>query len=86
MASKQSDFLTLLDYSPEEIGSLLGEAARLKKHRAALASRPLEGKSSVLIFEKPSLRTRVSFETGIYELGGNAINMPANMVRIGSYF
>ena len=48
-------------------------SARSSSRRDRLASRALEGKSVALVFEKPSTRTRVSFETGVYELGGHAL-------------
>lgn len=84
MTAKQTDLLTLLDYSTEEIQSILDGAAELKRCRTTITPPSLSGKTGVLIFEKPSLRTRVSFETGIYELGGHPINLAAEMVRMGS--
>jgi ornithine carbamoyltransferase len=64
-------FLTGAELTAEEQQRLLDRAIELKADR--LSSRALEGKSVALIFEKPSTRTRVSFETGIFELGGNAL-------------
>jgi ornithine carbamoyltransferase len=84
MAVKQTDLLTLLDYSTEDIQQILHGAAELKRTRATSQTPSLCGKTAVLIFEKPSLRTRVSFETGIYELGGHCINLASEMVRMGS--
>lgn len=66
------DFLTLRDLSAEEIGTLLARALRLKAGEDKNKC-PLLGKSTGLLFEKPSTRTRVSFEAGIYQLGGHAI-------------
>jgi ornithine carbamoyltransferase len=80
---KKKDLLTLFEYSAEEIGGILGLAAKLKDGRGVSEKRVLEGKTGVLIFEKPSLRTRVSFETAIYELGGHAINLPQESVGMG---
>jgi ornithine carbamoyltransferase len=80
---KKKDLLTLFEYSAEEIGGILGLAAKLKDGRGVSEKRVLEGKTGVLIFEKPSLRTRVSFETAIYELGGHAINLPRESVGMG---
>jgi len=73
MNMKKKDLLTLFDYSTGEIRGILGLAAKLKEGRGISEKRVLEGKTGVLIFEKPSLRTRVSFETAIHELGGHAI-------------
>jgi len=80
---KKKDLLTLFEYSAEEIGGILGLAAKLKDGRGVSEKRVLEGKTGVLIFEKPSLRTRVSFETAIHELGGHVINLPQESVGMG---
>jgi ornithine carbamoyltransferase len=64
-------FLTGEELTAAEQHQLLERAIELKADR--LGSRALEGKSVALIFEKPSTRTRVSFETGVYELGGHAL-------------
>ncbi len=64
-------FLTGRELSEAELQALLDRAVELK--REPLASRALEGRSVALIFEKPSTRTRVSFETGVNELGGHAV-------------
>jgi ornithine carbamoyltransferase len=64
-------FLTGEELTAAEQQRLLERAIELKADR--LGSRALEGRSVALVFEKPSTRTRVSFETGIYELGGNAL-------------
>ncbi len=80
---KKKDLLTLFEYSAEEIGGVLNLAAKLKEARGISENGALCGKTGVLIFEKPSLRTRVSFETAIYELGGHAINLPQESVGMG---
>ena len=64
-------FLTGEELTAAEQHELLERAIELKADR--LSSRALEGKSVALVFDKPSTRTRVSFETGVYELGGNAL-------------
>lgn len=76
------DFLTLWDLSPEEIDRLLRRAIELKSGKDA-NSCPLIGRSIGLIFEKPSTRTRVSFEAGIYQLGGNAITLNPSELQLG---
>jgi ornithine carbamoyltransferase len=75
-------FLVDDDISPEEQAAILDEADRLKKDR--FSSRILEGPRSVaVIFEKPSTRTRLSFEAGIAELGGQPIVIDARSTQLG---
>ena len=62
-------FLTGDELSRDELLALLDRAAQLK--REPLASRALEGRSVALLFEKPSTRTRLSFEAGVFEMGGH---------------
>ena len=64
-------FLTGEELTSDELETLLGRAAELKADRHA--SQALSGRSVALIFEKPSTRTRISFEVGINELGGHAV-------------
>jgi ornithine carbamoyltransferase len=73
-------FLTGRELTPAELDALLRRAAELK--RAPLSSRALEGRSVALIFEKPSTRTRVSFEVGIFELGGHAVVLDPEEMQI----
>lgn len=69
-----TDFLSLADLTGGEIVALLDLADDLKRKRdRGEMFRPLEGKTLAMIFEKPSLRTRVTFEIGIYELGGYGV-------------
>lgn len=63
-------FLTTLDWSRAELESLIEEARRLK---ASPVSDALKGKTIALVFMNPSLRTRTSFEIGIWQLGGHAV-------------
>ncbi|MBM3290139.1 MAG: ornithine carbamoyltransferase [Candidatus Hydrogenedentes bacterium] len=78
------DFISLADLTTDEIVDLMDLADRLKRElRAGMVSRPLEGKTFALIFEKPSLRTRVTFETGIFQLGGHAIVLESGQIRLG---
>lgn len=76
------DFLTIWDLSRIEIEGLLRRAIDLK---SGLDSNkcPLIGKSIGLFFEKPSTRTRVSFEVGIYQLGGHAICLNPKEIQLG---
>lgn len=78
------DFISLAELSTDDIVGLLELAAKLKRdHRNGRESRPLEGKTFALIFEKPSLRTRVTFETGIFQLGGHGIVLESGQIRLG---
>jgi ornithine carbamoyltransferase len=80
----KKNFLTLLDYGTEEISHIVDSAIALKTRRPADEHRDIfRNKTAVLIFDKPSLRTKITFETGIYELGGNALNMGNSSGRLG---
>ncbi|ADO58821.1 MULTISPECIES: ornithine carbamoyltransferase [Paenibacillus] len=81
---KGRDFLELDDYSPEEIQYLIDLAIEIKrKHKNGEAYQPLKGKTLGLIFEKSSTRTRVSFEVGMYQLGGHALFLSKNDIQLG---
>jgi ornithine carbamoyltransferase len=70
----KKDLLTILDLSKEEILALIGRARELKAlHRQGQDPRPLVGKTLAMIFDKPSTRTRVSFEVGMAQLGGTTL-------------
>jgi ornithine carbamoyltransferase len=70
------DFLAITDFSREEILATLKLAAELKeKQKRGEAHRCLAGKTMAMIFQKPSARTRVSFEVGMFQLGGHALNL-----------
>ena len=77
---KAKDFLSITDLGPEEVVDTVRAAARMK---GGEASRPLEGKVLALLFERPSLRTRVSFEVGIRQLGGECIYLSRDDVGLG---
>ena len=80
----KKDFLLLSNYSKEEILSLLALAAELKeKKRCGEPHNLLQGKTLAMIFEKSSTRTRVSFEVGIYDLGGTALVLDSNDMQMG---
>ena len=76
--------LKLLDCSTEEIIGLLDLADQLKyEQKHNISHRHLEGKSLGMIFQKSSTRTRVSFETGMYQLGGQALFLSNRDLQIG---
>ena len=78
-------FLDMPDLSADEITHLLAEAARLKAARRVRAADdlPLRGRVLGLVFEKPSLRTRVSFEAAMAQLGGTSLFLPGKEVGLG---
>lgn len=80
--SQSTHCLSLFDYTRDEILQLLALAQRMKA-RPANYHRSLSGKSLALLFEKPSLRTRVSFEVGIHQLGGHAVYLDSAQVGPG---
>ncbi|MEC2077517.1 ornithine carbamoyltransferase [Metabacillus fastidiosus] len=80
MTKQKKDFLNLLDYTGKEILELINEAIELEKNPI---QNVLAGKTLAMIFEKSSTRTRVSFETGMYQLGGNALYLNSQDTQIG---
>ncbi|MDT2048115.1 MULTISPECIES: ornithine carbamoyltransferase [Bacillaceae] len=81
---KGKDLLTLKDLTPEDIMFLLESAISLKeKHKNGEIVKTLEGKTLGMIFEKSSTRTRVSFEAGMLQLGGNALFLSSQDLQIG---
>ena len=77
----KKDFLSILDLSVEEARELIDFSLKVKKGR--VNEKTLDGKVLALIFEKPSLRTRVTFERAIYDLGGKPIYLSNNDIRLG---
>lgn len=84
MSFKGRDFLSLHDFTTEEIYQILDLAAELKaKQKNGEEHHILKGKTLGMIFEKSSTRTRVSFEVGMYQLGGNALFLSNRDLQIG---
>jgi ornithine carbamoyltransferase len=78
------DFLSLADWEADELLALLNRADELKRLQSAGEQpRPLEGKTLALYFEKPSLRTRVTFEVGMAQLGGSTVALVPEQVGMG---
>jgi len=78
------DFLTLADQSPAALGDLLALARALKAERQTGGNRPLlAGRTLGMIFQKPSLRTRVSFEMAMEHLGGHAVYLSPEEIQLG---
>jgi len=80
----KKDFLAVSDYSSDELQMLLDLAVRLKNERLNGENLPiLKGKTMAMIFQKPSLRTRVSFDMAMRHLGGDALYLSPNEVGLG---
>jgi len=79
---RTSDFLSIRDFSPQEIRELLGLAQRMKSEPEVYSS-SLKGKTLAMIFEKPSLRTRVTFDVGIQQLGGFSLYLSPAEINLG---
>ena len=78
------DFLAIANHSPEEIRALLDLAIKLKAEHHKSGNKPiLKGKALAMVFQKPSLRTRVSFEMGMQHLGGHAIYIAPAEIGLG---
>jgi len=79
------DFLSVTDLNREKIEDIIVEAKRLKIERleGRKKRKDLEGKFFALIFEKPSLRTRVTFETALYELGAGSVYLSNQDIQLG---
>lgn len=80
----KKDFLSILDISREELLNLIAHARKLKEERKVGVHTPvLAHKTLGMIFEKSSTRTRISFETGMYELGGHALFLNPKDMQLG---
>jgi ornithine carbamoyltransferase len=83
MKLKTKNLLTLNELDKKEIEEIINNAIKLKKDLKAGISKPLlKNKTLAMIFQKPSTRTRVSFETGMYQLGGHALNMSSEELQL----
>jgi len=78
----ERDYLSVDDLSPQELDDLLTLSARVKADATAFAHK-LDGRSVALVFEKPSTRTRVSFEVGIAELGAHPVVLSSSELQLG---
>ena len=78
------DCLTLAEFIPEEAGLILDEAVKIKAlQKSRIPYRPLRGRTLAMVFQKPSNRTRVSFEVGMYQLGGHALSLSPQEIQMG---
>ena len=82
--SELRHFLKLADFSAEQLNHMLDRALWIKaRQKAGNPYEPFHGKVLAMIFEKASTRTRVSFETGFYQFGGNVINLTSQGSQLG---
>ena len=82
-SSSKKDVLSITELSAREINSILTLAGKLKREEKCGRVRPLlRGKTLGMIFQKPSTRTRVSFEVGMYQLGGHAVYLSASDIQL----
>jgi ornithine carbamoyltransferase len=80
-----SDFLSIRDLAREDVPRLFAQIAELKgRQKARERITPLQGRTMALIFEKPSLRTRVTFEVAMVQLGGAAVHLSARDIGMGT--
>ena len=83
MKIKTKHILTLSELTSKEFLELIDYSIKLKKQSKMGSNKPLlKNKTLTMIFEKPSTRTRVSFETAMYQLGGHAINLSSNNTQL----
>ena len=82
MGRSERHFLSIADWSSDSLVGLLDLADAVKAGRAG-RERPLDGRTLGMIFAKSSTRTRVSFEAGMYQLGGHALFLSANDIQLG---
>ena len=83
MKLKTKDFLTLDEISKNELTKIIDLAIKLKKEQKKNKQKPLlKNKTLAMIFQKPSTRTRVSFEIGMYQLGGYAVNLSSTDMQL----
>ncbi|HYC92169.1 MAG TPA: ornithine carbamoyltransferase [Thermoanaerobaculia bacterium] len=79
---KHKDFIEVTDYTADEVLEIFRLAAAMKKDKSKF-TRALEGQTLAMIFEKSSTRTRVSFEVGMYQLGGHALFLSSRDIQLG---
>ncbi len=84
MALRGKDLLSIHDLTAQDVADIFTLAADLKqKQKQGISHQLLQGKTLGMIFQKSSTRTRVSFEVGMYQLGGSALFLSANDLQIG---
>ena len=83
MKLKTKNLLTLAELTPKEFEGIINDSIKLKKELKKGGNKPvLKNKTLTMIFQKPSTRTRVSFEIGMYQLGGYAVNLSSDDMQL----
>lgn len=82
MKLKTKDLLTLAELTPKEFAGLIDYSIKLKKELKSENKPLLKNKTLTMIFQKPSTRTRVSFEVAMFQLGGHAVNLSSNEMQL----
>ena len=83
MKLKTKDLLTFDELTDNEVSKIIEFGIKLKKELKKGSSKPiLKNKTLAMIFQKPSTRTRVSFETGMHQLGGTALNLSSDVLQL----
>ena len=84
MSKSLRHFLDISELPPKELRNMLAASVAMKaKQKAHVSNKPLEGKTLAMIFERPSTRTRVSFDVGMRQLGGEAIMLTGAEMQLG---
>ncbi len=86
LMTKKLDFIDIADFSKEELREMLNLAKAVKARRQSVGSsqdKPLKNKKIVMVFEQPSLRTRMSFDVAIRELGGEPLMVTGQEIELG---
>jgi len=85
MSKSPRHFLDLFDVPTRDLRTILDASTAMKKKRKAgdISDRPLDGKTLAMIFDKPSTRTRVSFDVGMRQLGGETIMLTGTEMQLG---
>ncbi|MFQ5762335.1 MAG: ornithine carbamoyltransferase, partial [Candidatus Bathyarchaeia archaeon] len=76
MTLKSRNFLTMMEYTAEELWSIIKKTSEFKRNPQSCDA-VLRGKHVALLFQKPSTRTRISFEVAVNQLGGSTIFLPS---------
>jgi len=81
--SEPRHFLDLIDVPPRDLRAIIDASRAMKKRGRARAAKPLEGRTLAMIFDKPSTRTRVSFDVAMRQLGGDVILLTGQEMQLG---
>jgi ornithine carbamoyltransferase len=83
MSAPPRHFLDLMDLAPDELRAIIADSRAMKTHRGRSGGGPIAGKMLAMIFDKPSTRTRVSFDVAMRQLGGDTIVLTGQEMQLG---